>query len=156
MKKIPIVDRYSENELRQIIKESFSMKEFALKLGYSAYSGSLKKVLEPRIEKYELDRSHFLKRTPVKRNIENVFCLNSTADQKTLRRWYKEELKKEEKCSICNQINFWNGLELSLTLDHINGNNKDNRQENLRWVCPNCDRQLDTYGSKNIKKQATN
>ena len=36
-------------------------------------------------------------------------------------------------------------------VDHINGNNHDNRLENLRWVCPNCDRQLDTFGFKNKK-----
>lgn len=38
---------------------------------------------------------------------------------------------------------------LTLTLDHANGNRMDNRLENLRFVCPNCDRQQDTYGSKN-------
>jgi hypothetical protein len=38
-------------------------------------------------------------------------------------------------------------------LDHINGKNKDNRIENLRWVCPNCDRQSKTYGSKNKKER---
>lgn len=36
-------------------------------------------------------------------------------------------------------------------MDHKNGHNKDNRIENLRWVCPNCDRQLDTFGAKNKK-----
>ena len=46
----------------------------------------------------------------------------------------------------------WNNKELTLTLDHINGNNTDDRIENLQWVCPNCDRQLDTFGSKNINK----
>lgn len=38
---------------------------------------------------------------------------------------------------------------MSLILDHINGINNDNRLENLRIVCPNCDATLDTYKSKN-------
>lgn len=38
---------------------------------------------------------------------------------------------------------------MSLILDHINGNNKDNRLENLRIVCSNCDATLDTYKDKN-------
>jgi hypothetical protein len=38
-----------------------------------------------------------------------------------------------------------------LILDHINGYNNDNRIENLRFVCSNCDSQLDTYKSRNIK-----
>ena len=53
------------------------------------------------------------------------------------------------KCSICGLEPFWNGKELTLTLDHINGINNDDRLENLRWVCPNCDRQLSTFSGKN-------
>ena len=32
----------------------------------------------------------------------------------------------------------------NLILDHINGKNHDNRLDNLRWVCPNCNIQLPT------------
>lgn len=66
-----------------------------------------------------------------------------------MRRWYLKQEYTPYICSICGQEPFWNGQPLSLTLDHINGNNKDDRIENLRWVCPNCDRQLPTFGSKN-------
>lgn len=36
-------------------------------------------------------------------------------------------------------------------VDHINGSNHDDRLENLRWVCPNCNQQLDTTNGKNKK-----
>lgn len=40
---------------------------------------------------------------------------------------------------------------MPLILDHVNGINNDNRIENLRFVCSNCDSQLHTYKSKNRK-----
>src|SRR6476660_3941888 len=36
----------------------------------------------------------------------------------------------------------WNGRPFNPFLDHKNGNNSDNRPENLRYLCPNCDSQL--------------
>lgn len=53
------------------------------------------------------------------------------------------------KCSICGIDSFWNGKHLNFILDHIDGNASNNREENLRLICPNCDSQLDTYKSKN-------
>lgn len=52
-------------------------------------------------------------------------------------------------CAICGMTTEWNGKELRFVLDHINGNAADNRRENLRLVCPNCDSQLDTFKFKN-------
>lgn len=51
-------------------------------------------------------------------------------------------------CWICD-IKEWKGKPLPFILDHKNGNYKDNRVENLRLVCSNCDSQLSTYKSKN-------
>ena len=35
-----------------------------------------------------------------------------------------------------------------LHVDHKNGNHSDNRVENLRFLCPNCHQQTDTWGCK--------
>ena len=145
-----IISRYTNEELENIWKRSYSMREFARNLGYKSYSGDAGVRIRQKINELGLSDEHFLEKRPIKRTRENVFCKDSTADQKTLRSWYKKE-NIEYKCKICGLEPFWNGKELSLTLDHINGHNKDNRLENLRWVCPNCDRQLDTFGSKNWK-----
>jgi len=62
----------------------------------------------------------------------------------------KEFLKKEcnGECSICG-ISEWMGKPVPLVLDHIDGNSNNNKKENLRIVCRNCDGQLDTFCSKN-------
>lgn len=52
-------------------------------------------------------------------------------------------------------VKLWNGKELILDLDHINGDNTDNRLENLRFLCPNCHSQTETYKSKNKRLSVT-
>ena len=54
---------------------------------------------------------------------------------------------------MCGQGPIWMNKKMSLRLDHINGINDDNRIENLRIVCPNCDATLDTFSGKNIKNK---
>lgn len=60
-----------------------------------------------------------------------------------------------DECSICGMMSSWNGKELVLVLDHIDGDASNNNSTNLRFVCPNCDSQLDTFKSKNKKSART-
>lgn len=52
-------------------------------------------------------------------------------------------------CAICGIKPEWNGKPLVFILDHIDGHASNNKRDNLRCICPNCDSQLDTYKSKN-------
>ena len=56
-------------------------------------------------------------------------------------------------CSECGNTGEHLGKSLSLHLDHINGENKDHRLENLRFLCPNCHSQTPTYCGRNIRKK---
>lgn len=81
---------------------------------------------------------------------KKVLKLNGTgwSSHKIKLKLYKFKLKTPicEKCNLTD----WLGKSISLHLDHINGNNKDNRIENLRILCPNCHSQTETYAGKNI------
>lgn len=64
---------------------------------------------------------------------------------------FKNDFLKEQdnKCAICGCEPFHNGKPLVFIIDHIDGDASNNKRENLRMVCPNCDSQLDTFKSKN-------
>lgn len=51
-------------------------------------------------------------------------------------------------CERCKET-IWMGEPIPLVLDHINGRSSESTLTNLRLICANCDRQTDTYGSKN-------
>lgn len=66
-------------------------------------------------------------------------------------RLFKKDILQEQNgvCAICGCKPEWNGKLLVFILDHIDGHASNNKRENLRCICPNCDSQLDTYKSKN-------
>ena len=64
---------------------------------------------------------------------------------------FKEDIVSEQggKCAICGCEQTHNGKPLVFILDHIDGHAANNKRDNLRCICPNCDSQLGTYKSKN-------
>ncbi len=51
-------------------------------------------------------------------------------------------------CASCGMGPQWNSLPLVLHVDHINGDYSDCRQANLRFLCPNCHSQTDTFAGR--------
>lgn len=57
--------------------------------------------------------------------------------------------EQEYRCNHCG-ITDWNNKPIVLELEHKDGNNKNNKRENLECICPNCHSQTDTFRGKNI------
>lgn len=58
--------------------------------------------------------------------------------------------EKGYSCEICG-ISSWLGESITLEMDHIDGDRKNNAIENLRLLCPNCHAQTPTWRGRNSK-----
>jgi hypothetical protein len=74
------IDNFTIEELTQLTKESNSFNDLIMKLGYNTRSGSNHNTVKSRLDLYNIDYSHFGNLNRIKRNEENVFIENSTAD----------------------------------------------------------------------------
>lgn len=144
----------SDEEFIQIVQESNSYSDCLRALGLGTKGGSSTDVLKRRIAELQCDISHFGAQhkgggSLPKYTLDEILVENSTyANISSLKKRLINEGRLEYKCEKCG-ISEWLGEPLSLHLDHKNGVNNDHRQENLRFLCPNCHSQTDTYAGKN-------
>jgi hypothetical protein len=160
-----IIWNASRDEFQKICSDSETLADVIRYFGMTFASGTYK-TIKRRIKSENIDISHmhmglnhnkwavgnrYRGRKAVQ--LENVLIENSTYLNRTVlkRRLFETEIWKEYKCAICG-ISEWLGNKLVLRLDHINGVSNDNRLENLRLVCPNCDSQLPTFCRGQTKK----
>lgn len=90
--------------------------------------------------------------SPLRLDDSAVFVRESSYPRHRLKERILAGKMIDYRCACCGIGPEWNGKPMPLILDHINGKNNDNRLDNLRFVCSNCDTQLPTYKSKNIGK----
>lgn len=138
-----------------LVKESKTYCDVLRALGLTTKGGNSTKLLKKRISELNIDISHFEKEyeranKTVRTDISLILVENSTyLNISSLKRRLISENLLDYKCDICGNKGEWNGQPLSLQLDHINGVNNDHRLENLRFLCPNCHSQTETYSGKN-------
>ena len=156
-----ILNQIPNEKLQTLFDNNNSISSILGELNLSKSCRHSRKILKKRMVDLDLTRFNELraKKSPFKSfykkyKDEDMFKLNSDVDVKTIKRRFCEK-NLPLKCECCKIENKWNNKPLTLQFDHKNGNNKDNRLENLRWLCPNCHSQTETYTGKNNKKMVS-
>jgi hypothetical protein len=58
---------------------------------------------------------------------------------------------KANRCEECGLAE-WRGRELSIALHHVNGDGRDNRLGNLKFLCPNCHSQTENFAGRGRRR----
>lgn len=146
----------ADSEFKQIVSESSSCAVAMRKLGFTCTGGSARNTIKRRISELAIDVSHWNDKTKNARAAtllphDSYFALNTPHSGGHIRERILKYNLLPYKCACCGNIGEWQGKQLRLQVDHINGDHNDNRLENLRFLCPNCHAQTETFAGKNVK-----
>ncbi len=149
--------------LNEIVNTSNSIVEILQKLGLNGYNGN-HRTLKARCLQDNIDLESVKKRSYASRmgnlyasnklDEALIFCENSQYGSRRQIKKYLFRKGWENKCSCCGTDAEWMGKPLTLQLEHKNGINNDNREENLCLLCPNCHSQTSTFGGRNVTKKS--
>ena len=135
-------NKYTKEFLEPIVKSSKTYAECLRKLGIAPVGGNYG-LLKKNIEKFEIDTSHMLHKL--------IFTGTEIKQLDELRK--PESIKKRivsERGHVCESclLYLWMGKQISLELEHIDGNRQNNARENLKLLCPNCHSMTPTWRRK--------
>lgn len=154
---------YNDVDFINLVSISDSYSDLKRRLGYTTTSGGVAILIKKRVLKLGLDTSHFTRARSIR--IQNIGKSRYTLEEilvkyseyssndRLKRRLVSSGLLKYE-CGNCKNQGEWCGQKLSLQLDHKNGINNDNRLKNLRFLCPNCHSQTDSFSGRNKESTA--
>jgi hypothetical protein len=134
--------RWQKDTLEEIVSQSITYAECLRKMGLVQAGGNFG-TLQRNIDKYNISTSHMLGQAHNKGKEIKSF------DNLTKPSAIKKRLIIEygHKCQKCNNTT-WNNSPITLELEHIDGNNRNNARDNLSLLCPNCHSQTPTWRNR--------
>lgn len=155
-KKRSVIWSMTREELAILFDASSSINDMLMRMGL--HGGSHKK-LKQRLKEENFDLNIFEeKKSKLKKErvtsfkefpLDEVMVINSSFARAPLRKRLIKEKVIPYLCEICGMEPMWLGKPLSLILDHKNGIRNDHRKENLRFLCPCCNSQTETFAGRN-------
>lgn len=149
---------WTDEQLIAAVKISRSNRSVLIALNLIPAGGNYAQI-KRRIEELELDIAHFTGMgwnkggtSPRKAtSLDLLLVENSNFQSHKLKRRLFIEGLKQPKCELCGWSMKSVDGRIPVELDHINGNHRDNRIENLRILCPNCHSLQPTHRGRNKK-----
>ncbi len=150
--------KYTKEMLEEAVKGSRSLHEVLGRLGFASYSGSTSSHIRERLKFFEVNIDHLQRRSTKGRPPMNKKTPDQIFVKRTVGRGRTRELRRAlletgvPYVCECGQGADWNGKPLTLSIDHRNGDHTDDRLVNLRFLCPNCHSQTETFGIRNMRR----
>ena len=149
------VYKISNEQLAELVSQCKNVMEVCHRISGHTVAKSTHSYWCKRIKSAGISTAHFKRSSPKVQTPRSVTAILSDHTGATYRtpakdlRWALQQIGRPYVCEKCGQEPWWQGEPLVLQVDHKNGNNKDDRPENLRFLCANCHSQTSTFGSKN-------
>jgi 5-methylcytosine-specific restriction endonuclease McrA len=152
--------KYTKEMLEEAAVKCVSYLGMVKYFGMKPHGGTAT-YLRDLCKRFEIDCSHFLGQHwskgqyAKKRTAEEVLVRRDggSKDKTRMLRWALLKIGRPLVCQECGNPPVWNGKPLTLQVDHADGDTMNNLPENLRFLCPNCHSQTDTFGRNNVKPQ---